>query len=408
MIRNSLGLAPFALIGALLAGAAQAADVPVTPEVLAMHQKLLVLDTHLDTPALFQKPGWSILDRHTDSQVDYPRMQEGGLDGGFFAIYTQQGPLTVQGFADARDAALFRAAEIREMVARNPDKFELAFTAADAERIAASGKKVVLQSIENSYPLGEDLSLMATFQKFGVRMIGPVHLSNNQLGDSSTDIAGPRWNGLSPLGKSFVAEANRLGMVIDPSHASDDVLEQVLALSKTPVILSHSGVRDVFDQPRNVDDAHLKAIAAKGGVIQITGVYLARQRISPDRIRASFALRAAYPPEPQRTPEQAAAYAAAMKDINAKWPQPKATLDDFMESLLHALKVAGVDHVGVGADWDGGADVDGLPDVSALPKVTARLRAAGYSEADLSKIWGGNVLRVLRAAEAYAASTKPH
>src|SRR5215470_2828477 len=183
----------------------------------AIHDHLICLDTHLDAPAHFGRPGWNIMERHsyeTDlSQVDYPRMVEGGLKGGFFAIYTPQGPLTAEGYRAARDAALLRAAEIREMVARNNTHFELAFTAADAPRIAAKGKRIVYQSIENSWPLGTDVTLLQSFYKLGVRLAGPVHFTNNQLADSATDPKGKTWKGLSPLGRAFVAEANRLGIV---------------------------------------------------------------------------------------------------------------------------------------------------------------------------------------------------
>ena len=158
--------------------------------IKAIHQKLVCLDTHLDTPANFARPGWDIMERHTPeefSQVDYPRMVEGGLDGGFFAIYTPQGPLTPDGMMAARDAALLRATEIREMVAKSGAHFELAFKPGDATRIAAKGKRIVYQSIENSYPLANDVTLLRSFCALGVRMAGPVHFKDNQLGDSATD-----------------------------------------------------------------------------------------------------------------------------------------------------------------------------------------------------------------------------
>src|SRR5512135_2815947 len=176
---------------------------------LSVHERLLCLDTHLDTPATFARPGWDIMKRHsaeTDfSQVDYPRMVEGGLDGGFFAIYTPQGPLTPEGMMAARDYALVRAAAIREMVARNSSHFELALVPGDAPRIARQKKRVVFQSIENSYPLANDVTLLRSFYALGVRMAGPVHFANNQLGDSATDPKGKTWNGLSPMGHDFVS-----------------------------------------------------------------------------------------------------------------------------------------------------------------------------------------------------------
>src|ERR1700761_7397135 len=237
----------------------------------ALHRRLICLDTHLDTPASLARPGWDMMQRHTRdadfTQVDYPRMIEGGLDGGFFAIYMPQGPLTPEGMMAARDAALARAVEIREMVAAHPGKFELAFTAEDAPRIAAKKKIIVYQSIENSYPLGEDITLLRSFYRLGVRMIGFIHFKNNQFGDSATDT--PQWNGLSPKGRELVALANDLGMVADASHASDAVFDQMLETSRAPIILSHSGCRAVFNHPRNIDDARIKKLAAAGGTIQI-------------------------------------------------------------------------------------------------------------------------------------------
>ncbi len=254
--------------------------------------KPLMLDTHLDTPVNLGRPGWDITEKHSfaddHSQVDLPRMKAGGLDGGFFVIYTPSGPLTREGFDGARDWALLRAVRIREMVAAHPDRLALATSADDAARIAAMGKAVVFQSMENSYPVGEDLSLLALFQHLGVRMAGPVHFRNNQLADSATDT--PKWQGFSPLGKKWVAEMNRLGMVIDGSHSADSVFDQMLALSKTPIILSHSGCKALYDHPRNLDDGRIARLAAAGGVIQINSVYLIKGEKSPrmDEIEDRF------------------------------------------------------------------------------------------------------------------------
>jgi membrane dipeptidase len=390
---------------ALAAGDARAQ----TASAQQIHDSLLTLDTHLDTPANFHRPGWDMLERHSvadRSQVDYPRMVEGGLKGGFFAIYTPQGPRTPEGDRAARDAAIMRGVEIREMVARHGDQFELALRADDAAAIMARGKRIVFMSIENSYPIEGDLSLMSTFQAMGVRLIGPVHFRDNDLADSATDK--PEWHGLSPLGKQFVAEANRLGLVLDASHASDDVLDQMMALSKTPVILSHSGCKAVNDNPRNIDDAHLRALAASGGVIQINSLssYLIATPPNPAR-EAAMAELMKKAQGAHLTPAQQAELEGEFAAIEAKYPEPKATFDDFMKHMLHALKVAGVDHVGIGADMDGGGGVVGMEDITGYPKITAALLAAGYTREDLAKIWGGNVLRVLRQAEAYKASLSP-
>jgi membrane dipeptidase len=332
-------------------------------------------------------------------------MVKGGLDGGFFAIYTPQGPRTPVGFAAARDAALKRAVEIHEMVARHSDTFALATRADDAARIAASGKRIVYMSMENSYPLGKDLTLLKTFYELGVRMAGPVHFTNNDLADSATDPKGPEWHGLSPLGKEFVAEANRLGIILDASHASDDVFDQMLALSAAPIILSHSSARAVFNHPRNIDDARIQKLAAAGGVIQINSYseYLVTTPDIPARNTAMRALGMKYGPFRTLAGDRLNAYMTDRHAIEAQYKLPKGTMDDFMAHLLHVLKLVGPDHVGIGLDWDGGGGVTGMEDVAGLPEISKRLLAAGYTEADLAKIWSGNVLRVMRAVEAKAA-----
>jgi membrane dipeptidase len=373
-----------------------------------IHERLLTLDTHLDTPIHFG-PGWDITTGHDlasdPSQVDYPRMVRGGLDGGFWAIYTPQGPRTPEGEANARDAALGTALRIHEMVVKNSDRFEIALRSDDAAAIAARHHRVVYLSIENGYPLGHDPTLLKTFYTLGVRMVGLVHFSNNDLADSSTDPKGKEWNGLSPLGRRVVAEANRLGLVLDASHASDDVLDQLIDLSKTPVILSHSGCKAVFHHPRNVDDDRLRKLAASGGVIQINSAsdYLVATPDDPARKQAMHELLTRFFPLYALPAEARLAFERERLAIDHAYPEPHATFEDFIQQMLHALEVVGPDHVGIGADWDGGGGVTGMEDVASIPKITERLLTAGYTEADLAKIWSGNVLRLLAAAEHAAA-----
>ena len=395
-----------AALAALLAGPASAQAVP--KKVQQLHQKLLTLDSHMDTPASLDLPGWSIEEEHDVhldyTQVDLPRMKKGGLDGGFWAIYTSQGPLTVEGFHKARDFAILRGVSIRQMVAADPANFALALEAKDAAPIAAAGKRVVYMSIENAYPLGEDVSLLQTFYDMGVRVVGFAHFAHNQFADSSTDPSKkPRYGGLSPLGKELLKEMNRLGVVPDASHSSDQVLDDLLALSTTPVLLTHSGCKAIYDHPRNIDDDHLKALAAKGGVIQMNayGSYLKASKPNPERQKAMGALFASLREGGAITAEKRAELLARRQEIDRLYPETdRATFDDFMTHMLHALKVVGPDHVGIGADWDGGGGVVGMEDVVDLPRITDALLKAGYSEADVQKIWSGNVLRVLAAAEA--------
>jgi membrane dipeptidase len=210
---------------------------------------------------------------------------------------------------------------------------------------------------------------------------------------------------LSAKGRAFVAEANRLGIVLDASHASDDVLDQFIALSKTPVLLSHSGVKAVFNHPRNVDDERLKKLAASGGVIQIN-FYSDYLVPTPKLAEREAALSALWleTRKPNLTLRDREDLIKRKHEIDRHWPVPRATFEDAFSHLLHAIRIVGVDHVGVGADFDGGGGVVGFEDASDYPKITARLLEAGYTKDDLQKIWSGNVLRVLRAAEAYAAT----
>lgn len=372
------------------------------------HQHLLTLDSHLDTPASLDLPGWSIDDEHDVhgdyTQVDLPRMKKGGLDGGFWAIYTSQGPLTTEAFRTARDFAILRGMSIRQMVSSDPQNFALALQAKDAAPIAAAGKRVVYMSIENAYPLGEDISLLQTFYAMGVRVAGFAHFAHNQFADSSTDPSKtPVYGGLSPLGKDLLKEMNRLGVVPDASHSSDQVLDDLLTLSTTPIILTHSGCKAIYDHPRNIDDAHLKALASKGGVIQMNayGGYLKASTPNPERQKALAVLFANVREGTKLSAEQRADFLRRRQEIDRLHPEiNRATFDDFMAHMLHALKLVGPDHVGIGADWDGGGGVVGMDDVADLPRITATLLKAGYSEADVEKIWSGNILRVLAANEA--------
>jgi membrane dipeptidase len=371
----------------------------------AVHEDLLTLDTHLDTPVHFSRPGWRMADRHdlaTDiAQVDLPRMVEGGLDGGFFVIYTPQGELDEEAFAAALAYAERRQQEILLMLATNAATLEAAWSADDAERITGEGRRFVFQSIENSYPLGEDISALQGFYDRGVRMAGPVHFRNNQFADSSTDPE-PRWNGLSPLGRELVAEMNRLGIVVDGSHASDEVVDQLIELSATPIILSHSGPQVLFDHPRNLSDERIRRLAESGGVISVNSVYLAP--FADDPVRDAITDR--FEQTAEMSPQAQAALVAELRAYDEAHPHEEADFDTFMASLLHLIGIAGVDHVAFGADWDGGGGVIGMRDITALPQITERLIAAGYSEEDLDKMWSGNVLRLLHQAEEYSASLR--
>lgn len=383
---------------------AHAQATGITPDIAALHDRLLVLDSHLDSPMHFGRVGWDIARRHSEAgdgtQLDLPRMVEGGLDGGFFVIYMPQGELTPEGYANSFADALRRAAAIHQTVARHNDAMMLATTSADARAAQAAGKRAVFISMENGYPLGQDLSRLALFHGLGVRMAGPVHSRTNQLADAATGEA--TWGGFSPLGKRWLAEMNRLGMIVDGSHSSDATFDQMIALSKAPIVLSHSGSKAIFDHKRNIDDARMKTLAEHGGVILVNSVFLGKPNFGGelgdvldemDHIE-------------DMAPAAQAALIARRTALMAANPPITDSFDDYMRALLHCLKVAGVDHVGIGADWDGGGGVAGMKDVSQLPRITAGLKAAGYSDADIGKIWGGNLMRVLDAVERAAESSK--
>jgi membrane dipeptidase len=234
-------------------------------------------------------------------------------------------------------------------------------------------------------------------------MVGFIHFKNNQFGDSATDT--PQWNGLSPKGRELAALAGELGMVLDASHASDAVFDQMIELSRVPIILSHSGCRAVFNHPRNIDDPRIRKLAAAGGTIQINSYnsYLIDVPANPERDKARGALMQRMRNMADLTPAQRAQVmrevAAGMKALDARYPEPRADFETYMRHVTHALDLVGPEHVGVGCDWDGGGGVSGMEDVTDLPKITERLRKLGYTESQLGAFWGGNALRVLKAAQ---------
>ena len=384
---------------------AKGSGLSISPDIAEMHERMLVMDTHLDTPAYFHSQKYDFSKRQSfeedGTHVDLPRMKEGGLDGGFWVIFTMQGPLDEASYAAARNSALLRQMSIRELAAKYSDDVALAFTTADAERIASEGKRIVFQSMENAYPLGTDISMLETFYIGGLRMVGPVHFRNNQFADSATDVTGESYGGLSPLGEELVRKANDLGMIIDGSHASDEAVYDMIEVSTTPIILSHTGVDGVYDHYRNIPDELVKAVADDGGVIQINAYcgYLEALEPSPERTQALEQLDAEFGDTADMDAETMARYREARNKLNEDFPPPRSTFEKFLEHLLYALELVGPDHVGMGADWDGGGGVDGMTDITYLPRVTAALVEAGYTEEEIEKVWSGNMLRLMRAAE---------
>ncbi|GAB4034148.1 dipeptidase [Spirosoma gilvum] len=371
-------------------------------KVHKIHQRVLTLDTHADAPIMMKKEGFDVGQAHDTkrdgSQIDFPRMKQGGMDAMFFAVYTSQGPRTPEGHADAKRDALNQFDLIHQALKKHPNLAELATSPADAYRIQKAGKRAVFIGMENGYPVGDDLSMLQKYYDLGARYITLTHFANNLIGDSSTDPDGPMYGGLSDFGKKVVVEMNRLGILIDVSHVADSTFYDALALSKAPLIASHSNCRAICDFPRNMTDDMIKAIAAKGGVVQVNFVsdYLKKpsdeHRAAKTKIRMSRVGKVA-------TPEMEARIQAMSDSVSKIYASERASLSDIVDHIDHIVKIAGIDHVGIGSDFDGGGGVNGLEDVSQIENLTAELVRRNYSEADIAKIWGGNLLRVLGQAK---------
>jgi membrane dipeptidase len=429
-IRIVIALALIFVLGSVITARQGGTDDALLARAKAIHAKAITIDTHVDiggatwaTPAL--DPGGP-----TNRKCDLPKMKAGGLKAVFMAAFVSQRPdLTATGFKAAYDQAIAGLDAVNRLTAMHPELCELGRSPADVERIARTGKRVVLTGVENGYPMGDDLANLKAFYDRGARYMTLVHSSHNQLADSSTPRGEPMHNGLSELGKRVVAEMNRLGMMVDLSHASVRSFWDAVAISKAPIIESHSGCKAISPSDRNLDDDQLKALAKNGGVIQIVALASYLKAESPERTQAVADLRqelgmpargggggargqggqppqagqaaqggqAARGQQPAVSPEVTAKYQERMKAVDAKYPG--ATIKDFVDHIDHAVKVAGIEHVGIGTDFDGGGGIPGFNDHSEALNVTVELVRRGYTEQQIVKIWGGNLLRVWRDVE---------
>lgn len=370
----------------------------------AIHDRALTVDTHIDTPMHLLREGWKIGERHDPGQresgkVDLPRMAEGGLDAAFFAVFVGQGERTAEGYARAEERAMTLLDAIHKMAEDYPQLVEIATSPDDAYRIEKEGKRAAFIGMENGYPIGKDLSLLEEYYKRGIRYLTLCHTQDNDLCDSSTDRQNPEDNGLSDFGKEVVAECNRLGVMVDVSHISDKSFFDVLKVTKAPVVASHSGVRAICDVQRNLSDEMLNQLALNGGVIQVCFVssYLKKEKPNPERDKALEALREKYGSRRDIRDEATLTkmreeYAAILE----KYPVERAKVKDLVDHIDHVVKLVGMDYVGIGTDFDGGGEVDGCEEVSQMPRITEELLSRGYSEEDIRKIWGGNLMRVFR------------
>jgi len=386
----------------LVSCSSQKGEEDLIAEAREVHEKALTVDTHADTPSRLLREDWKIGDFHEPSQrgsgkIDLPRMVEGSLDAEFFAVFTGQGPLTSEGYKRVRERADLLIKAVHEMCSEYPDLIEIATSPEDAYRLEKSGKRAAFIGMENGYPIGRDLSFVKEYYDRGIRYITLCHSGDNDICDSSGEREDPEDNGLSDFGKEVVAECNRLGIMVDVSHASDKSFFDVIEASKAPVIASHSSVRALRDHSRNFSDDMLLALKKNGGVIHICFVssFLKEVKQNPEREKALDELREKY--GPRRKIQDEALREKVREEymkIYEEYPSEKATLKDLVDHIDYVVKLIGVDYVGIGSDFDGGGGVNGCDDVSEMPHITEELLRRGYSEGEINKIWGGNFLRV--------------
>ena len=374
----------------------------------------ITIDTHVDIPFDYMLDPRFDVGKDTRLLVDLGKMEKGGLDAAFFVIWTPQGPLTEEGYAKVVAQAEMKYEAIGRMLMTYPDRIRLATTPQRVLENKRNGLLSAMIAIENSYSLGHDLHRLDAAYDRGARYVGLVHVGNNDLCSSSqpdTDDGEPAMNspgdaGMTDFGRAVVRRANALGMMVDVSHASDNCVRDALEHSAAPIIASHSGARAITDNPRNLPDDLLRAIAAKGGVIQAVA-YKEFLKDDPGRRKAEEALQARIARQMGQAEYDSEAddylpiTEAGMAEIQKLYPLP--TLDDYVKHIRHIAEVAGIDHVGIASDFDGGGGITGWADASETRNVTAALRKAGFSDADIAKIWGGNLLRVWREVEQRAA-----
>lgn len=378
-------------------------DVSLKAKAARIHEAATTIDSHTDTPLRMVQKGFSIGVKHDArkeySKVDLPRMKEGGLDGVFFAVFVSQGPRNSEGYEKVRQRAHLLFDTIDAAVNRFPDLAGIAVTPDEMKKLMNAGKRSVFIGIENGYAIGKDLSLISTFYLRGARYITLCHTKNNDICDSSTDTV--ENNGLTPFGHEVVREMNELGMMVDVSHISDKAVYDVLASTKAPVIASHSCAKALCNNPRNLSDDLLKKIAQNGGVVQmcILSEYVKIPPPNPARDSAKAAVRKMFRDFEGLTDDEMKSARKAWNSINDNFPLVLATVSDVVDHIDHMVKVAGINHVGIGTDFDGGGGVTGCFDVSEMGNITLELVRRGYSENEIRKIWGGNLIRVMRNVE---------
>jgi membrane dipeptidase len=405
MFFKRLILLSLVVLSTIFAGCSQQqiAEQQIIRKAKVIHKKVLTLDTHVDIPGA--QYATEALDPGIDNpklKCDLVKMNKGGVDGVFLAVFVGQKKRDAEGYKNAYESAMVKFEAIHRLAEKMyPQRCELATSPGDVERIAKTGERVIMIGVENGFAIGKDLSNVERFYNLGARYITLSHNGHNdicdscnprkKLGDKETE-----HNGLSEFGKKVVAEMNRLGIIADVSHISVESFHDLIEVSKAPIIASHSGCRALADHPRNLNDEQLKALARNGGVIQVVALGGFLRLGSSQRRKAISDLREELDEERIKIEQ----FLEGMKEIDAKYPS--VSLSNFVDHIDHAVKVAGIEHVGIGTDFDGGGGIAGFNDHSEALNVTIELVRRGYSEEDISKIWGANFLRVWREVEKVA------
>jgi membrane dipeptidase len=391
-------------------------DVPQA-SAESIHERVMTLDAHIDIEVSFftpEKPdtmGYQKLAGLAD-------MKSGGLDGAFFTVYIEQGPLTEEGFYDAHELALEKIETIHRVAEEDmPEDVEIAYRPVDVPEIREHGKIVAIIGMENGYPVGEDLGNVQKFYDLGARYITLSHIGHNQICDSNLSTTGQDsvHDGLSPFGEEVIAEMNRLGMIIDVSHIAKSSVLDVLRLTEAPVIASHSTHRDFCGADRMWDDEQLLALKENGGVFHLVGLKTAIKPEPPEKTEAIRALREelGLPVEywpfflafEKSPPATRSTYNERLAQLETKYPS--AGVEDFVDRIDALVDRIGIDHVGISSDfYDRSWSLDGWSDASETPNITQELIRRGYTEEQISKIWSGNTLRVWTEVEKVAAALK--
>ncbi len=380
------------------------APVVLTDEALQLHRDCLVWDGHNDLPWQFREKkdlSFQVIDLNKPRKglhTDIPRLRKGGLGAQFWSAYV---PTDTAKKGTAVRETLEQIDVIHRMVETYPDTFEMAYTADDVVRIHKEGKIASLIGVEGGHSIDNSLGVLRMYYALGVRYMTLTHSDNTEWADSATDA--PVHHGLTPFGEQVVVEMNRLGMLVDISHVSAETMRAELKVSRAPVIASHSSAFAVADHPRNVPDDVLKLIKENGGVVMVNfySGFITPEgaRLTKDMFQVGRDLKAKYPDEKD--------FKAAMDQYHAEHPIPTGSVHDVVDHIEHIIQVAGVDHVGLGSDFDGiNSTPKQLEDVSYYPYITQELLNRGHGKEDIRKILGGNTLRVLRAAEQTAKDWK--